>query len=367
MRTFSKFLLLVIACFGASSCMMSNQIRTIQIEILRPGIFNIPQDLSVAIIKRDLFKSDTCKFNYSNGILKVKESLQGFDSVYNSSDHIEEVIYEMKKDTSIKYANLSETCVHALSDYFKEIGYFHQVLEPNDSIDQLISIPGKIETSEELFERTKTDLCIFLDYLQLKTIYNKNQYIPFQAKAKLLWTVALKSDSLAYTYTQEDTLFYDHMQLAPYQGNKDKILSNLVNNSSIYLGNSFGSKMIPSWIEAGRMFYKSQNPEMLKAEKFAINQDWIKAAEIWNKLTKNKNKKIAAKACFNMALACEMEGKPDLSIAWLVQSYSCLKKNNEDHKYNCQHYVNVLALRKLEIERLEEQVSVQELSNKTEN
>jgi hypothetical protein len=363
MRTFSKFLLITVAYLGASSCVMTNQVRTMQIEILRPGIFNLPQDLSVAIIKRDLFKSDTCSFRYSIGLRKVKESIHGFDSVYNGADQIEEVLYEMKTDTSIKYANLSDTCAHALSDYFKEIGYFRQVVEPNDSIYQLISVPGKIETPEELFERTKTDVCIFLDFFQLKTIFNKNQYIPFQANAKLLWTIAFKSDSLAYTYTQADTLFYDHEQLLPYKGNKDKILSNLVNNSSIYLGNSFGAKIIPSWIPAERMFYKSKNIEMLKAENFAISQDWLNAAEIWNKQTKNRNHKIATKACYNMALACEMEGKPDLAIAWLVQSYSSLKKNNESHKYNCQRYVNVLAMRKLEIERLEEQVSIQDLSN----
>jgi len=366
MRTFRKFLLLTIVCFGTTSCVITNQIRTIQIEILRPGIFNLSQELSVAIIKRDLFKSDTCKFKYSNGFMNITESLQGFDSVANSSFHIED-IYEMKKDTSIKYANLADTCVHALSGYLKEMNYFSQVIEPNDSIYQLVSVPGEIETPEELFERTKTDLCVFLDYFQLKTIYNKNQNIPFKTKAKLLWTVVFKSDSLAYTYKQADTLYYDHTQLESYKGSKDKTLSNLVNNSCIYLGNSFGAKMIPTWIPTDRMYYKSRNSDMLKAEKFAIDQDWLKAAEIWNKQAKNKNRKIAAKACFNMALACEMEGKPDLAIAWLVKSYSSLKRNDEDHNYNCQHYVNILAWRKLEIERLEEQVSLQELSNKTEN
>jgi hypothetical protein len=367
MRAFSKFLLLTVASFCFSSCVMTNQIRILQIEILRPGIFNIPKDLSVAFINRDLFQSDTCKFYYSNGLLRVTDSNTDFDTVTNGSYHIEEILYEMKTDTLIKYANLADTCVQALSDYFKEIGYFRQVLEPNDSINQLIRVPGKIETPEELFEKTKSDVCIFLDYFQLKTTFGENLLIPFKAKAKLFWTVVYKSDSLAYTYNQMDTLFYDHEQLSSYVRNKDKILNHLVNNSSIFLGNSFGAKMIPSWISAERMYYKSKNPEMLTAEKFAINQDWLKAAEIWNKQTKNKNKRIAAKACYNMALACEMEGKPDVAIGWLVQSFSSLKRNDEGHHYNCQHYVNVLALRKLEIERLKEQVSVQNLSNKTEN
>ncbi len=346
-----------------SSCVMTNQIRTLKIEILRPGIFNIPKDQSVVVINRDLYKTDTCTFRYSNGILKVEDSSNDLGSEENTSYYIEEVLYEIKKDTSIHYKALSDTCVQVLSDYFKTIGYFSDMVEQSDSIYQLISVPGKIESQDELFEQTKTDICIFLDFFQLRSTYSKDQSIPFRTKAKLLWTVVFKYDSLAYTYTQVDTLFYDRMQLLPFKGSNAKILSQLVNNSSIYLGNSFGAKMIPNWIQTERIYYKSQNTEMLKAEKYAISQDWLKAAEIWNQQSKNKNDKIAAKACYNMALACEMEGKPDVAIAWLVKSFSSLKKNNEDHKTNCQRYVNVLALRKLEIERLAEQVSQQEIDS----
>jgi hypothetical protein len=194
--------------------------------------------------------------------------------------------------------------------------------------------------------------------MHLKTTYNRNELTPFITKASLLWTIAFKTDSLVYTYHQTDTLYYEKDQLNLNSNNKDKILWQMVNSSSFYLGSSFGAKMIPNWMPAERMYYKSKNPEMIKAEKFAINQDWLHAAEIWNKQTKSKNNKIAAKACFNMALTCEMEGKPDLAIAWLVQSYSGLPRNNEDHRAICQQYVNILALRKKEIERLEEQVQI---------
>ena len=95
---------------------------------------------------------------------------------------------------------------------------------------------------------------------------------------------------------------------------------------------------------------------MLNAEKYAKKNDWLKAAEFWNKETNNKNQKIAAKACVNMALACEMEGKPGLGIQWLIKSYNALPKNSEVHKANCQQYINGLALRKKDIERLDKLV-----------
>jgi hypothetical protein len=95
---------------------------------------------------------------------------------------------------------------------------------------------------------------------------------------------------------------------------------------------------------------------MIKAEEFAIKNDWLKAAEIWKQKTKNKNSQIKAKACYNMALAAEMEGKPDLAIEWLAKSYSSLSHNNLLHRVYCQQYINVLALRKKEIERLDKQI-----------
>jgi len=130
----------------------------------------------------------------------------------------------------------------------------------------------------------------------------------------------------------------------------------LLKNAAEYLGQSFASKLIPSWMPVERMYYKSGNIEMLKAEKLALHNDWLKAAEIWNRMTTNKNDVMAAKAKFNMALACEIEGKPDLAIEWLIRSYNGLKKENMEHRLNCQRYVNVLAMRKKDIVRLGKQM-----------
>jgi hypothetical protein len=58
----------------------------------------------------------------------------------------------------------------------------------------------------------------------------------------------------------------------------------------------------------------------------------------------------------NMALACEMEGKHDLAIDWLVKSFSILNGNDAVYKKNCQRYIAVLTQRKKELEKLAKQV-----------
>lgn len=111
-----------------SSCVMTDQIRTLQIEILRPGIFNIPKDLTVAIIHRDLLQSDTCKFSYSNGYIKKQDSIQAHNDYLDAAfDHqISPLnipykyngLYETKIDTSIKYSDLAGYLHHCAGRLF---------------------------------------------------------------------------------------------------------------------------------------------------------------------------------------------------------------------------------------------------------
>lgn len=107
--------------------MITGGARTIQIEIMRPGIFDIPKDLTVAVINRDLLQSDTCTFYYSNGYLTNRDTITNFYDLYEKLNEMQakqHSLYEMVKDTTIKYHNLSETCTNTLVNYLKEEGNF---------------------------------------------------------------------------------------------------------------------------------------------------------------------------------------------------------------------------------------------------
>jgi hypothetical protein len=301
------------------------------VEIMKPGIFGIPKDLNVALINRNLFQSDTCTITYFDGNQEIKHY-------------------------ATKYQELSDTCINALARYFENEDYFLKVNNYGSSLKLMFKDSAYIGNSHELHERTQSDVCIFLDFLHFNTYYIKYNPNPIKIEANLLWTISFKNDSLAYGYKQIDTLFYDESQLkANYPYNYP--LKRILISSGQYLGKFFGTKAIPSWIQVDRLYYKSNNLDMRNAEKFALENNWLKAAEIWNKETKNKNLKIAAKACYNMALACEMEAKPDAGVDWLVKSYTILGKNNVEHKENCLQYIKVLVTRKKEIERLDKQLS----------
>jgi len=313
---------------------MTEQVRSLKLEVMKPGAFIFPENVKkVAIFKRDLYLSDTAVFKY----------FYKFNNQYGT-----------KIDSTLKYSDLSNRCVDELTNFLTKGRYFDEVKNYRDSLNYLGNDRGKLNNSDEIFNKTKADVYIFLDYFKFfdVRIYTHVAYI----SPTLKWTVVFKNDSNYYTYNQTDKLNYGNAQSLEYFTEEEVKIEEILQNSSEYLAKSFGSKLFPNWIPVERIYYKSKNPDMIKAEGFAIKNDWLKAAEIWKQKTKNKNSQIKAKACYNMALAAEMEGKPDLAIEWLAKSYSSLSHNNLLHRAYCQQYINVLALRKKEIERLEKQV-----------
>ncbi len=332
MKATRNILALFLLALNLSSCMITDSARTTQIEIMKPGIFNLPNEIkTVAIINRVPYQRDSVPFEYLN-------------------------VNKIETDTLINYRKLSNICVDALARFFEKDGYFSKVNNYQDSLAVIYSSNQTgIYTPEELFQKSKSDICIFLDHFNFNVVCLYGFSNVVVNSVSLSWAIGIKTDTLSYLYNQKDTLIYEASDF-PVNLNEHTKLELLVNNSSEYLGQFFGSKIVPSWLPVERLYYKSGNQNMLFAEKYALNNEWLKAAEIWNKLSKNKNPRIAAKACYNMALACEMEGKLDAAIDWLVQSYSTLKENNEEHKQNCQRYLAVLALRKKEIAKLEHQV-----------
>ena len=174
-------------------------------------------------------------------------------------------------------------------------------------------------------------------------------------KANLLWTLSFKSDSSIYVFKQPDDLYYGNSLYPELFGNSQN-RQLLLKNSAEYLGRTFAKNLIPSWEKVDRLYYRSNNDQMRIAEKYFLDSDWLKAAEVYNKQTGNKKPNIAAKAAYNMALICEMEGNLEAANDWLTRSFSAFKNHNPAHLYNCNQYSTLLAKRKKEIELLEKQL-----------
>jgi hypothetical protein len=335
MKSSNILLIIVVAAIGFCSCTITGRVGSMNIEIMKPGIFRLPDSIrTVSVFRRDALQSDTFLVAY------IDEN-------------------RVKIDSLTKYSELSNKCVDALTGYLREKSSFSKVRNYRDSLNYLFRDPNRVYSNHDIINLTKSDMCVFLDFFHLNNslIKTENETY-FLSVPAIRWTIAYKNDSNnIYYYTQRDTLIFRDKEFATLRMKESQTRVAMSRGAKMQ-GEFFGTKIIPDWIQVSRLYYKSGNPQMVQAEKMALKGDWRSAARIWNKQAANKNKNIAAKAKFNMALACEMEGRPDLAISWLSKTYNEYKGAGQIvHKVNCQNYINVLAMRKVEITRLQQQIA----------
>jgi hypothetical protein len=350
-KTKILYSLLMVSMLGLASCSTTYNLSSIQVEMMKPALLTMPQDINtIAIFKRDLYQSDTVTFRYFRHWLT-----------------------ESILDPAIQYRDLSNQCVDALADYLESEGYFLKVINYRDSMNSIITAGyGQIDYPE-LLRKQNVEACIFLDkfhfddYLKShhpsNNVYNAEGSFPEfkkstqleQITANLSWNIIIKGDTAIYKYKQLDDVYYGNSFNPEFFGS-DLNHKRLLENTSIYLAKSFGTKLLPSVAKGFRSYYRSNNVKMRIAEKYLLEGDWLKAAEIYNRETNNKNKNIAAKATYNMALICEMEENIDAATDWLDRAISVYEKRNLRYISDCHQYSALLEKRKVELKRLEKQI-----------
>jgi hypothetical protein len=123
-----------------------------------------------------------------------------------------------------------------------------------------------------------------------------------------------------------------------------------VSEAGFYAGNQYARRISPLWIWVGRDYYKKANDDFERARRKVAVNDWKGAGELWEKYVSDSNPKIAGYACYNMALASEMDGTLEAAIEWAKKAYVDYKLKN------ARYYLNILQQRLNDQYRLDEQM-----------
>lgn len=114
-------------------------------------------------------------------------------------------------------------------------------------------------------------------------------------------------------------------------------------------GHAYALRLIPYWIRVSRDYYVKGSENFAIGKRKAQTGNWDGAAEVWKKETTSASSKIAGRACYNMAIICEINGELDKAIEWAQKAYE-----NHNNKLAL-GYVNILKNRKAKNEELEYQ------------
>jgi hypothetical protein len=154
----------------------------------------------------------------------------------------------------------------------------------------------------------------------------------------------------------DQNVFYDEKAWDGVGPNPDAALRDLpskrsaINDAGYFSGEMMGVRISPNWVRVSRYYYTKGDDRFKRAKAFVKVNNWNGAVKIWSDVAKSSDPKAAGRACHNMALAAEMEGDLNIALEWAERAYSSFGIKKE------RTYINELNLRKMEAERLKEQL-----------
>ena len=209
-------------------------------------------------------------------------------------------------------------CLFATTQSMESTGEFDAVelmdISQNHSTNYYTRTPLTFSQAERLCTDYQADALLTLNQLVLYDIVESfptdegTYYAYLQAYAQSHWTIHYAGQTREVTFTQADTLLWE----SQLHYTRAQSLSDLPSRQEalLYLarelGNRMGSSFAPSWQTTRRYIYEL--PDLQAGLDAFRLQRWNSAINQWLTIVDSKDKKAAACAAANIAIAYEMLG-----------------------------------------------------------
>ena len=225
---------------------------------------------------------------------------------------------ENKGNVEIDLSRSVLYCLFATTQSMESTGEFDAVelmdISQNHSTNYYTRTPLTFSQAERLCADYQADALLTLNQLVLYDVVESfptdegTYYAYLQAYAQSHWTIHYAGQTREATFTQADTLLWE----SQLHYNRTQSLSDLPSRQEalLYLarelGNRMGSSFAPSWQTTRRYIYEL--PDLQAGLDAFRLQRWNSAINQWLTIVDSKDKKAAACAAANIAIAYEMLG-----------------------------------------------------------
>jgi hypothetical protein len=94
-----------------------------------------------------------------------------------------------------------------------------------------------------------------------------------------------------------------------------------IQQSAYIGGRSYSSRFFPTWMYVNRAYYRRPGPDLASATRYAQMNDFEAAMEGWSAATNSHKRKIAGRACYNLAIGYEIRGDIQSALDWAQKAY----------------------------------------------
>ncbi|MDX9882581.1 MAG: DUF6340 family protein [Prolixibacteraceae bacterium] len=347
-RSHFLYIFLIIITASTLSC---TQFRSLTIENQYPPKVKIPEEIQSLTLMNRAMTNEFLNFN--------EDSLQR---------------YFYRKDFMVNINVLdslaADTCLKALGDLLFESGRFDVVIPverniPRDSKYYIIEQPLGWDYVDEICKTYNTDALLVMEKFvtrvgsrfeaEVEELYSdRTAYSYFYASFDVIYNSFFRiydpvKKEISGQIFITDTIFWENGDMDQHALFKKlgTIKRGLI-DTGIKVALDLDGYLSPSWVPAERGIFIIDKKNATEKKLIEAN-NWEQLTAYWQPLTESRNKFIRSKAEYNMALACELDGRTGDAISWASKSYKSLFRNQTDS------YLKKLKLRKAELIRMEQQ------------
>jgi len=254
---------------------------------------------------------------------------------------------------------LSKQVVLGCSDALLEsprFGLFNPIIHRSLISEYSFNVP-KIPWSKarEIAGDPPTDAVLSLEMASINDTLKKSyqdgwmidQYLVF---VKTFWRMYNLGDFQTTDFSFVDTISFDIESPGEFVASPSARLK-CIEDAMYASGSMAARRFAPWWTTFDRYYFPLGPVGFSKGAGYLEKAEVTKAAEVWRPFTDARQKKTAAKACFNMALTCEMANNIPVALEWLQKS---AKLGIPAYYYN--GYRSILTKRLAETQKLNEQL-----------
>jgi hypothetical protein len=344
MKPFLRILSLFVLPFLLASCGTASH----QMQILKPAAITLPSDIKqVGIINRSLpgkgqgFKNFLEGFVTGESIAADREgSLEcqrGLAAGLNQAPRFNAVV--------IEGVDLRGTGTREWPEFLD----WQQVEELCERfrLDALIALESF--DSDVNLRKSSADVERTIDK---KKVIVKEYYADLRMNVRSGWTIYKPATQQII----DRNAFSDEMRWNETGDTPEQVLSKLpskrkaINESGYFSGKQYAIRISPTWVTENRTFYRKATDEFKVAGKYVKQDRWKEAIAIWKRYTMDADPKIAGRACYNMALASEVEGNLPIALEWANRAWQ------QHGLKNARNYISLLQNRMWQQERLDQQM-----------
>jgi hypothetical protein len=240
---------------------------------------------------------------------------------------------ELYYDTVFIDTALSRASINGLADELIFTGRLSTVTI--DSLEKSLPKNTMDYTQSDIdFIRNLCDENASNAFLILNQIAHENSYDEYFGKSGGFYgvfKVVMKTEWLLINpYTSKlldrklmnDTLFYELEDLEIDENDDGfEVRKEILTKAALNSGFNYASWISPHYVQTSRLVFTKGDKNIKSGYEQAQSGNWKSAAHYWRESLTSGDIKIKAQACFNLALANEMEGLLEPALEWAKESY----------------------------------------------